>query len=423
LVDQVLAQEDLATGDVDWLLADHQGTVRDVVRWDDVADEAELVEHYQYDTFGNLVLIADITGTVISTDRSDAVTRYQYTGRDWDADSGLQYNRARWYDPATGRWISEDPIGFAGGDANLARYVGNGPTYYVDPSGLEVANNGSTYNPYDSFDSSYSPGHDTGGLNVPDDPYQRELFYDALDNLYPNGRKGPVPKTIVRIEKSKGTWDHHDWLVETGAIEPSLGERCWISLSRTAFPSSEPSTTVYYSDGTFEVFLGGGPSSGDLAAQGALIVVVGAAARAGVNALVEEAAEEVFQTAWTELTGLPAIIPRRGGVKDCPTGNAPQGTGARFGDNAKLQDHFNRHGGDFGATSARQYDTMADGFLTGPRQSGVLEKIRPNGDVVRFNPTTDEFGVVSGNGIVRTYYKPDPAVHGHATNLDYFNAQ
>ena len=102
---------------------------------------------------------------------------------------------------------------------------------------------------------------------------------------------------------------------------------------------------------------------------------------------------------------------------------APRGTGARFGNNARRQDHFNRHGGDFGATSATQYEAMADGFLTGRRQSGVLERVRPNGDVVRFNPATNEFGVVSGDGTIRTYYKPDPAVHGHATNLDYFNAQ
>lgn len=99
------------------------------------------------------------------------------------------------------------------------------------------------------------------------------------------------------------------------------------------------------------------------------------------------------------------------------------GNGARFADNAKLQDHFARHGSDFGAPSAQQYEAMADGFLTGPRQAGVLEKTRPNGDVIRFNPATDEFGVVSRRGIIRTYYKPDPSVHGYPTNLDYFNAQ
>jgi hypothetical protein len=43
------------------------------------------------------------------------------------------------YDPTIGRWLSEDPIGFEAGDANLYRYVGNGPAIYVDPTGLFVA--------------------------------------------------------------------------------------------------------------------------------------------------------------------------------------------------------------------------------------------------------------------------------------------
>ena len=55
----------------------------------------------------------------------------------FDPASGLQNNLNRWYDPEVGRWISEDPIGFAAGDANLYRYVGNSPTNYTDPDGLE----------------------------------------------------------------------------------------------------------------------------------------------------------------------------------------------------------------------------------------------------------------------------------------------
>ena len=41
------------------------------------------------------------------------------------------------YDPTIGRWISEDPIGFTAGDANLYRYVQNAPTNATDPSGLQ----------------------------------------------------------------------------------------------------------------------------------------------------------------------------------------------------------------------------------------------------------------------------------------------
>lgn len=40
------------------------------------------------------------------------------------------------YDPSTGRWSIEDPIGFDAGDMDLYRYVGNNPTNAVDPSGL-----------------------------------------------------------------------------------------------------------------------------------------------------------------------------------------------------------------------------------------------------------------------------------------------
>ena len=43
----------------------------------------------------------------------------------------------RWYDAGVGRWLSQDPIGFAAGDANLYRYMGNGATAYVDPNGLQ----------------------------------------------------------------------------------------------------------------------------------------------------------------------------------------------------------------------------------------------------------------------------------------------
>jgi RHS repeat-associated protein len=58
-----------------------------------------------------------------------------FTSREFDFETGLYYNRARYLDPTTGRWTTQDPLGFAAGDANLYRYVGNTPTLLVDPSG------------------------------------------------------------------------------------------------------------------------------------------------------------------------------------------------------------------------------------------------------------------------------------------------
>jgi RHS repeat-associated protein len=94
--------------------------VRDVVD-----DSGAVLNHVVYDAFG---------GVTSQTDES-VVFRYGYTARELDAESGLQYNRARYLDSFTGKFISEDPINFKGGDSNLYRYVFNSPTNFLDPSG------------------------------------------------------------------------------------------------------------------------------------------------------------------------------------------------------------------------------------------------------------------------------------------------
>src|SRR5689334_7342619 len=55
----------------------------------------------------------------------------------WDMVTGPDCHEVRWYEPNTGGWGSRDPAGFAMGDVNLYRFVGNGPTDGVDPSGLQ----------------------------------------------------------------------------------------------------------------------------------------------------------------------------------------------------------------------------------------------------------------------------------------------
>ena len=122
VVDQVLASEN-AQGGVLWALTDNQGTVRDVVDATGV-----VVNHVTYDSFGGV------------TGESDAGVdfRFGYTGREFDEETGLHYYRARYYDAAVGRFISQDPIGFEAGDGNLYRYVFNSPTNFNDYSGEAV---------------------------------------------------------------------------------------------------------------------------------------------------------------------------------------------------------------------------------------------------------------------------------------------
>jgi len=90
-------------------------------------------------------------------------------------------------------------------------------------------------------------------------------------------------------------------------------------------------------------------------------------------------------------------------------------------DPAELADHFKRHKADFGCTTPEEYEAQADLFLGGPLPAGAFEGIRINSrDVVRFNPNTNEFGIVSRHGVIRTYYKPKPRRHGFGSNYQYF---
>jgi RHS repeat-associated protein len=63
---------------------------------------------------------------------------FAFAGREWDGESVLYYNRARWLDPRISRFLSEDSIGFEGGDTNLYRYAANNPLSFTDPSGRSI---------------------------------------------------------------------------------------------------------------------------------------------------------------------------------------------------------------------------------------------------------------------------------------------
>lgn len=85
------------------------------------------VNKYAYDPFGAVV------------NQVEAVPQpFKYVGQFgvMVEPNGLYYMRARYYDPKVGRFISEDPIGFAGGDVNLYAYVANNSVNRFDPFGL-----------------------------------------------------------------------------------------------------------------------------------------------------------------------------------------------------------------------------------------------------------------------------------------------
>jgi RHS repeat-associated protein len=137
-VDMLLADEQIdwsdtyADGEVLWALTDHLGSVRDVID-----NDANLRIHREIDSYGNVLDSShfDAAGDPVSeTDPGFVSVAFIYTGKLFDTYTSLQYNNARWYDLATGGWISED---FIWDGYNKGTYVGNTPTMFVDPSGLE----------------------------------------------------------------------------------------------------------------------------------------------------------------------------------------------------------------------------------------------------------------------------------------------
>jgi RHS repeat-associated protein len=107
---------------VNWLLGDLLNSVRDIA-----SGTGSLIDHIDYGVWGNKT----------SETHPTYGDRFGWTGAAFDSGTGLYLDHWRSYDPNTGRWLTQDPIGFSAGDANTYRYVGNTPPNARDPSGLD----------------------------------------------------------------------------------------------------------------------------------------------------------------------------------------------------------------------------------------------------------------------------------------------
>ena len=151
-----------------YYLTDHLGSVLAI------ADEdGEIVERYHYDAWGR-VTITDAAGLPLA--ESALGNRFGFQGREQSWATGLTYFRSRYYDSVTGRWLSKDRIGIAGG---LNQYVafGNNPVNFLDPFGL--------------------------------DPSQTALFGNAINNTVTaiNRSVGQLIYDVSNGQWSQGVWD------------------------------------------------------------------------------------------------------------------------------------------------------------------------------------------------------------------------
>lgn len=116
-------------------------------------------------------------------------------GREYSWATGLYYFRARWYDPVTGRWLSNDPIGISGG-LNQYVFCANNPVNRTDPLGTCEQSSDANHNYWDRYADylnayALNPGHAAWAL---------------LGGLWPKS-----------------------WSFATGGRPPALGSNNWLT--------------------------------------------------------------------------------------------------------------------------------------------------------------------------------------------------
>jgi len=110
----------------------------------EVAD-SNAVYYYHFDALGSVVALSDSSGDTVQTYQYSVYGQvavedinhpnpYMFAGRRFDIEIGLYYNRARYYNPFTGRFLQADPIGYGDG-MNMYAYCTNSPINWTDLTG------------------------------------------------------------------------------------------------------------------------------------------------------------------------------------------------------------------------------------------------------------------------------------------------
>ena len=347
----------------------------------------------------------------------------RFPGQYYDQESGLHYNYFRTYDPSMGRYTQSDPIGLMGG-MNTFAYVGGSPLLAMDPLGLFQAS-GKFKAPAPGTDL-YKALLRAGVISQVDGPapfigdvaavsyLAGFLAAMAVDSMLDHGPVLPERSdfdylaneinlyTGVIPQIDAMTWASYNDLVD----ELNSAQRAYVAANQNSC-SSDYDPALLASAESFIQF------------NATLNSIIGTSQ---VERIAQQQYEDYRANGGDLLLSFQDWV-AVGMPQADAVGSKEAGIGTRFADQEKLADHFARHGSDFGAKTALEYQAQADKFLTASKHSGILEKTRANGDIVRYNPTTDEFGVLSSGGSIRTYYKPDPTIHGKSSNLEYYNAQ
>ena len=195
-VDEPVAMLDAADGNVYTFLRDRQYWVQAL------ADEnGDIVESYKYSAYG-LRTVYDTAGGVIND--SLYGNQYGYTGRRFDAETGLCYYRNRMYCAEQGRFLQPDPAGYVNG-LNLYAYVMNSPVNWLDPYGLSAQG---YYH--------HADGHEDPRLNG-------DIYYWPEGEFPPGMEPTDSYMDGIYYNREYARWDYDPDYVEKPIVVGSIG--------------------------------------------------------------------------------------------------------------------------------------------------------------------------------------------------------
>ncbi len=178
-----------------------------------------LAEQYTYDVFGTPTIKSG-SGTTLSS----AMTPFLFTGREYDAETGLYHYRTRAYSPGLGRFLQADSISFFGGDINIYRYVGNSPVDLKDPMGTcgdddDDDDDGVSANPSDTSNQNLLQNYpDNASSGTPN------LGQDTPGSVDPSqtGQNNPAPASLPPLEQATVNEAENVMNAFTGGTNPSV---------------------------------------------------------------------------------------------------------------------------------------------------------------------------------------------------------
>ena len=206
-----------------------------------------------YDKQGNKVWEQELDIYGRQRKRPSAFIPFKYQGQYEDAETGLYYNRFRYYDPNAGSYISQDPIGLAGGSLILYMYVSNSNNL-IDPFGLSRRGNQATRDHIEVLKDKFmsdNPGatHIGGGLD--DAGNQMKEVYIRPSKPIPGSTKGGS-YTDLTFKTADGKIVHIN-TVDKGNFN-GMSKREFTNLNR--IKADAPDTVV--------IAIGKGDDPGDL---------------------------------------------------------------------------------------------------------------------------------------------------------------